>query len=208
MVAASILGLIYFGGFLAILAAIGFVVYLKKYKHSIDITRDIPSPPSLPLIGHGHYFVGRKPHENVHIFQALLEKYGPVYKIWLGPELNIMTNDVKDVEVILSTTRFNDKAHEYETLEPWLKEGLLISRGRKWHLRRKALTPAFHFKILDNFIDVFERQSRLLLTNLDKEYRMQTDKGVELYDWVNLSTLDTICGKRVFFYKTYGNRAN
>ncbi|XP_061403015.1 cytochrome P450 4d1 [Musca vetustissima] len=161
----------------------------------IEVTKNIPSPPYLPLVGHGHHFVGKEPHENVRTMYEFASKYGSTIKVWLGTELNILTSDLKDVEVVLGTTRFNDKAHEYLTLEPWLKEGLLTSRGKKWHSRRKVLTPAFHFKILETFIEIFERESRALLTNLDKEYRMQSisTHGFDLYNWVNLCTLDTIC---------------
>ena len=174
----------------------GVLIYLRKYKYLIDVTYNIASPPTLPIIGHGHHFIGKQPYENIKIMFDFLEKYGNTLKIWLGPELNMFFGDLKDVEVILSGMRFNDKAGEYIFLEPWLKEGLLVSRGLKWHKRRKAITPAFHFKILDEFIEIFERESHCLLANLDKEYRMQTDKGFALYDWINLLTLDTICGKK------------
>uniref|UniRef100_A0A1I8NQC7 Cytochrome P450 n=1 Tax=Stomoxys calcitrans TaxID=35570 RepID=A0A1I8NQC7_STOCA len=193
MTAFAISGITYFFGFLVLPIIFGFIIYLVKFKHTIDVIKSIPGPPAIPLVGHGHYFIGKSPHENLLQFHAFAKTYGRTYKIWLGPELNIMTNDVQDAEVILGTTRFNDKAQQYVTLDPWLREGLLISRARKWHLRRKALTPAFHFKILEQFVEIFDRQSRSLLENLHKEHRMQTSKGFDLYDWVNLSTLDTIC---------------
>lgn len=187
-------GLIFFGAFLAILSTIGLVLYLVKYRHQIKVTRNIPSAPTLPILGHAHYIIGKTAFEKVMLIKDWFDTYGPTFKVWLGPELNFLTADIRDVEILLGTTRFNDKAHEYDTLEPWLREGLLVSRGKKWHQRRKALTPAFHFKILDQFIEVFDRESRSLLKNLEKEYRMQTDEGFDLYNWVNLMTLDTICG--------------
>ncbi|XP_075157444.1 cytochrome P450 4d1-like isoform X4 [Haematobia irritans] len=193
MVASVVFGLLYFCGFLSVPIAIGYVIYRLKFKHLIDVTKNIPSPPALPILGHGHYFVGKEPYQNLLTFYEFVEKYGKTHKIWLGPELNIFTIDVKDVEVILGTIHHNDKAQQYVTLDPWLREGLLISRGRKWHLRRKVLTPAFHFRILEQYVEIFDRQSRALLKNFEKEYRMQTEKGFEFYDWINLSTLDTIC---------------
>ncbi|XP_073830221.1 cytochrome P450 4d1 isoform X4 [Musca autumnalis] len=194
MVATVVINILFCtGGLLSVLVLIGVVLYFVKYKHMIDITANIPSPPYLPIVGHGHHMVGKPPHENFRTILGFGKKYGPTFKIWLGPELNMLTSNLKDVEVFLGTTRFNDKAQEYATLEPWLREGLLTSRGRKWHSRRKVLTPAFHFKILERYVDVFEKESRILLTNLDKEYRMQTEKGFDLYDWINLCTLDTIC---------------
>lgn len=181
--------------FVAIPLLIGLFLYFHKYKHLIEITQNIPSPPSWPIVGHAYHFIGQPPHRNIAIITEFLEKYGNTLKIWLGPELNMFFSDIKDVEIVLASMRFNDKADEYLSLEPWLKEGLLVSRGRKWHKRRKVITPAFHFKSLDEFIEIFERESRVFLKNLKREFCMQTVKGLDLYEWVNLCTLDTICGK-------------
>ncbi|KAM8719607.1 hypothetical protein ACLKA7_005787 [Drosophila subpalustris] len=178
----------------ALVAAL--IVYQRKFKHLIEVTRDIASPPTLPLLGHAHHFVGKEPHEMVEQIVRFMTEYAKdqqTIKIWLGPELNMLMANPKDVEVVLGTLRFNDKAGEYKALEPWLKEGLLVSRGRKWHKRRKIITPAFHFKILDQFVEIFENDSRILLENLEKERRIQGQTGFNLYDWINLCTMDTIC---------------
>ncbi|XP_004518434.1 cytochrome P450 4d1 [Ceratitis capitata] len=169
------------------------LIYKLKFKYLIDVTRDIPSAPALPIIGHALYFLNKPAHEKIEKLRELLDIYGRTMKVWLGPELNIVMADVKDVESVLGSMAFIEKAGEYKTLEPWLKEGLLVSRGRKWHKRRKAITPAFHFKVLDQFIEVFERESRTLIANLARERRQQGSAGFCLYDWINLCTLDTIC---------------
>lgn len=176
------------------------LIYKLKFKHLIDVTRNIPSAPTLPIIGHAHYFVNKPAHVKIEKLRQLLDIYGNTMKVWLGPELNIVMVDVKDVEAVLNSMAFIEKAGEYKALEPWLKEGLLVSRGRKWHKRRKAITPAFHFKILDQFIEVFERESRVLIANLERERRLQGSGGFNLYDWINLCTLDTICGKVLCLY--------
>nr|O16805.1 RecName: Full=Cytochrome P450 4d1; AltName: Full=CYPIVD1 [Drosophila simulans]AAB71168.1 cytochrome P450 [Drosophila simulans] len=183
------------GAILAGALFVGLLLYQLKFKRLIDLISYMPGPPVLPLVGHGHHFIGKPPHEMVKKIFEFMETYSKdqVLKVWLGPELNVLMGNPKDVEVVLGTLRFNDKAGEYKALEPWLKEGLLVSRGRKWHKRRKIITPAFHFKILDQFVDVFEKGSRDLLRNMEQDRLKHGDSGFSLYDWINLCTMDTIC---------------
>ena len=51
-------------------------------------------------------------------------------------------------------------------LMPWLGSGLGTSNGGKWHSRRKLLTPAFHFKLLESFLDVGVQYSFLIFWRL------------------------------------------
>jgi Cytochrome P450 len=65
--------------------------------------------------------------------------------------------------------------------------------GEKWRRRRKILTPAFHFKILEDFVDVFIEQSLTLLNKLKRE--VGNESGFNIFPYVTLCTLDIICGK-------------
>lgn len=85
-----------------------------------------------------------------------------------------------------------DKSPDYKFLQPWLGTGLLTSLGSKWHSRRKILTPAFHFKILEDFIDVFHDHSSMLVTKLSNEIGKDS---FNIFPYVTLCTLDIVCGK-------------
>lgn len=85
-----------------------------------------------------------------------------------------------------------DKGGEYRMLRPWLNEGLLLSGGKKWFQRRKIITPAFHFKILEEFVKVFDRQGNIFVDILSKR---KPNEQIELLPLVTLYTLDVICGK-------------
>lgn len=93
-------------------------------------------------------------------------------------------------QVILSSSKFIEKSKDYKFVKPWLNDGLLMSKGSKWLRRRKILTPAFHFKILEQFVEIFERQGAVFVKTLSKYG--QKDK-VEMFPLVTLCALDVIC---------------
>lgn len=53
------------------------------------------------------------------------------------------------------------------------------------------LTPTFHFKILEDFVEVFNSVSDVLIENLKKNVG---EKSFDIYPYFNLCTLDIICG--------------
>ncbi|ETN65675.1 cytochrome P450 [Anopheles darlingi] len=96
-------------------------------------------------------------------------------------------------ERILGSQKHIEKSHDYEFLKPWLGTGLLTSEGKKWHPRRKILTPAFHFKILDDFVDIFQEQSAVLVKRLESE--LGNEAGFNCFPYVTLCALDVVCGR-------------
>ena len=97
------------------------------------------------------------------------------------------------LQVILSSHKYSEKATEYNMMRPWLGDGLLTSSGSKWFARRKVITPAFHFKILEQFYEVFDKQSNILVQILDQ----YSNKGetFDIFPHITLYALDVICGK-------------
>jgi cytochrome P450 family 4 len=124
------------------------------------------------------------------------------------------------LKVVLSSNKIIDKGREYDFIQAWLATGLLTStgihrrkfklpsmneqisyfylhwvsrniEGSKWHKRRKMLTPTFHFKILEEFIHVFNEQSAVLVEKLNEKVGHEFD----IFPFITRCTLDVICGK-------------
>ena len=47
----------------------------------------------------------------------------------------------------------------------WLGEGLLIANGDRWARNRRLLTPAFHFDILQPYVQVYNQAAEILLVS-------------------------------------------
>lgn len=75
-----------------------------------------------------------------------------------------------------------------------------VSNAEQWQMRRKMLTPTFHFRILQDFLCVFNDYARTftrILAEHDNAF-----KPVDIVPLVSMATLDIVCGKHlldVFF---------
>ena len=119
-------------------------------------------------------------------------KYGPLYKVWIFNQLAIFSSDPKDIEIVLSSTKHIQKNTLYDLLYEWLGGGLLLSTGSKWHSRRKIITPTFHFKILEQFVEIFDQQSSILVEKLQS--KCDDTDGFNIQPYICLAALDIITG--------------
>lgn len=126
-------------------------------------------------------------------FVSLRSKYGRTYRMFMFYEHGLFVSDAKDAEVILSSNKYIIKNNLYDILEKWLSTGLLISNGKKWYSRRKAITPTFHFKILDEFVEVFDKNSTIFAEKLKTKADGKTT--INIMPEVCLAALDIIAGK-------------
>jgi cytochrome P450 len=63
--------------------------------------------------------------------------------------------------------------------------------GKKWQGRRKFLTPAFHFKILEEYLKIFNTNSQILV---EKLCEMFEEPFVDITSYISMCALDIICG--------------
>ncbi|XP_043273337.1 uncharacterized protein [Venturia canescens] len=148
----------------------------------------IPGPRAIPLFGNILSFMG--PLEEVRQkLRRLNEEYYPIFKLWGVNLAMINIRHPDDAEILLSSTKHIEKGLLYKFMHPWFGTGLLTSKGEKWRSRRRILTPAFHFNVLQQFVEIFVEQGEKMVDFLksDKENVQDLSKFLTKF------TLNTIC---------------
>ncbi|XP_058450029.1 cytochrome P450 4d1-like isoform X2 [Malaya genurostris] len=121
----------------------------------------------------------------------VIKESGKCFRLWLGPDLLIIVTDAKVAEGLLNSPKFIEKSAEYDYIRPWLGEGLLTSGDKKWFTFRKIITPTFHFKILDEFVEIFDQQSNIFIDQLKP--KAESGESFDVFPMVTLCALDVIC---------------
>ncbi|XP_063697852.1 cytochrome P450 4d1-like [Culicoides brevitarsis] len=168
------------GLFLAILTFIPILLYFVNARWEAKRNKtNIPGPESLPILGHLHLFwKPGKERKSWKLIMQFLEKYGDTISFRIFGRLTICTKDVKLMEIIANSPKFI-KSDEYEFFRVWLGNSLVITHGERWQKLRKLLTPAFHFQILERFVQIFDEQSEVLIKKIDKIG--ETEDAFELF---------------------------
>ncbi|XP_014612686.1 PREDICTED: cytochrome P450 4C1-like isoform X1 [Polistes canadensis] len=167
-----------------------FVLHCKiKYGRIGRILDCLPGPKEYPIIGNIHNL-----YDENFIQKAweLNNKYFPIYKVWVFSYYAVILLHPDDIKVLMTSTENIDKEYVYYFLRPWLSYGLLTSTGKKWQKRRKMLTPAFHFKILEHSVTIFNKEAHCLVESLKQE-RQGDAIAKNLQTFITQHTLNIIC---------------
>ncbi|KAK7871480.1 hypothetical protein R5R35_010202 [Gryllus longicercus] len=163
--------------------------YLMFMTRRARLIQPLPGPKPLPFLGNVLEF-GRNGTEIMTQLARLGQKYGYFYRAWFGPFLYIVVAHPKEAEVFITSNVNITKSLNYKFLQPWLGLGLLTSTGHKWKSHRKLLTPTFHFKILEEFVDVFNFHGNVMIQKLKTEVN---GPEFDVHKYITLCTLDSIC---------------
>lgn len=93
------------------------------------------------------------------------------FAFYLGTRPLITVYKAEYVETFLTNRNTQSKSFHYGLLHPWLGTGLLTSAGPKWKRRRRMLTPAFHFKILEDFVAPMNKMARRTAARIDDQFK-------------------------------------
>ncbi|KAK0082684.1 hypothetical protein PV325_010025 [Microctonus aethiopoides] len=172
-----------------IFGLISLVKYHIKQIHLYRAAAKIPGPPTLPLIGNAHYFFG----DNAYIvskMKKLIDEYPSLIRIWLGNQLYIAVTDPELVKKVLQSPKTIEKGDVYRFVRPWLGKGLILGPAATWRVHRKLIAPTFNMRILESFIEVFARQSEILVREMEVELG---GNEFDVLDYVARCVLDILC---------------
>ncbi|XP_071082025.1 ultra-long-chain fatty acid omega-hydroxylase-like [Haliotis cracherodii] len=141
---------------------------------------------------------------NLHLYPQDFEKRALVDKewmkrfpkycrIWRGPLLPIISVYHPDtIRAIIKSAEPKPRGllGPYESLVPWLGEGLLIAGGQRWYRSRRLLTPAFHFDILKPYVNVSNNAIDTMMEKIDKHVEEGT--SFELFNMISMCTFDIL----------------
>ncbi|KAL3283331.1 hypothetical protein HHI36_006479 [Cryptolaemus montrouzieri] len=179
------------GEILVAFLLLGFVIwrYIKQKTSFHKLLVHLPGPEKNLIFGNMLEF------KSSTVFLPKLceyrDKYGDIFKLWVGPTfLSIIISDYKLLEALLCSNKNLYKSWQYKYLNNWLGQGLLTSEPIRWKKHRKLFTPAFHFQILEKFVEMFEKPTTTLIKILEKKIDLNS---VDIYHLINLWSLDIMC---------------
>ncbi|KZC13846.1 PREDICTED: cytochrome P450 4C1-like [Dufourea novaeangliae] len=163
-----------------------FILHYRRFGRMVN---NIPGPQVMPIFGNLIAFQVSSA-ELWNMVREMNRTYYPIFRLWgfTEPFLNIRHPD--DLEKILGNPKSTQKSSIYNLLLPWFNTGLLTSAGRKWQERRKILTPAFHFNVLQQFADIFIEDSERVSKSLKSEGGPVVK---DLLPLISEHTLNVIC---------------
>ncbi|CAI4232232.1 unnamed protein product [Auanema sp. JU1783] len=168
-----------------------FAQYRLKLIKYVD---KLPGPTAIPILGTTWQFKWNA-QELAHQMRDWGLEYSAqghgLIKIWLSFRPLILCIRPESAKAILESNTIITKGPEYNILEEWLGNGLLISTGSKWHSRRKMLTPSFHFQVLNDFLEIHDAQSQIFVEQISKY--ADKDGMFDIFPYIKRCALDIIC---------------
>ncbi|KAL3285471.1 hypothetical protein HHI36_000003 [Cryptolaemus montrouzieri] len=179
--------------FLIIIILLPFWYFSKNRKQRrriIEALEKFKGDPWYPILGTAWSQVFVRKEDLFDQMYNRPEKYGPIYRSWVGSEPLIHLTKAKHAEILLKSSVNIKKGKNYEFVRSFLGDGLITGHGEQWQRHRKLITPAFHFKILDGFQDIFSEKSQMLVEELQP---LADGKFFDIYSHITHCALDIIC---------------
>ena len=147
-----------------------------------------PCPLTLPLFGCA-LLLKSESHELFKQLRKFSLKFGSTFCLWIGPKPFLMTGKIEHIQTVLRSQKLITKSSSYYFLQEWLGTGLLTSNGAKWKSRRQIITKAFHFSVINGYVNNFYENA----VDLTNHLKNHSGIPINIQAVMSLFTLDIIC---------------
>lgn len=154
---------------LALAALLGLLLWLvwrSILKPNCSPVTKLPCPPRSLVFGHLNRPWKPGP-EGYQWHIDMSSQFRRIWVFWLGTIPHVIPTCPEEVAKICKT--LTPKSYGYKYLSDWMGSGLLTNNDpTDWKKKRRMLTPAFHFDVLKQYVDIFTKNTLLLVEQWEK----------------------------------------
>lgn len=110
----------------------------------------------------------------------MCERYrGKTFKTYLGMMPVVVLHTPDAVQTILTSKTNMKKPIVYNFIVSWLGEhNILTATGASWRFKRRLMTPAFHFRVLSDYLSTFNNNATALVERVEKLTAQQPEEPI------------------------------
>nr|AVL92879.1 CYP450 [Locusta migratoria] len=169
------------------LASAAVAVAAAAYLWARRPRTEVPGPPTIPLLGNVRLPI--KLPALVHGLVDCHQRYGEIFRYYLGHKLYIVISRPEDARKVLTSSKTRERdPYCMHVMRTVVSDGLITCNGDTWKRHRKAIDPAFHPKALTQLVDTFNESGRVLCEKL----AASAGATVDVYPLLMASALHSI----------------
>ncbi|KAL1310316.1 hypothetical protein HN51_052958 [Arachis hypogaea] len=136
--------------------------------------RQVPGPPTWPLVGHLHLMAKYGPD----LFTLLAKQYGPIYRFHMGRQPLIIIADpelCREVGTRKAKEIPNRSMPSPVSAAPIHQRGLFFTKGEQWSTMRSTVTSFFHTSFISSMVPTMQSFIEPATQILDSHAEAQED---------------------------------
>ncbi|XP_017780830.1 PREDICTED: probable cytochrome P450 49a1, partial [Nicrophorus vespilloides] len=167
----------------------GFIKTARKFS-------EIPSPTTLPLLGHTHLFIPGGTYTSEKLSEAVVDlgrRWGPIFRLNLGGTQMVVTLNANDAKAIYRAEGKFPRRPTFEALMHYRRKrfnsvGVVPGSGPEWQHFRKGIAPLLN----QNIVNKYTKQLYNIGNNLVNYIGRNRNKDNILHDLFQHSMLYAI----------------